>query len=277
MAVIIGSARGDENGGAYNGKAGDQTGREVSTQNWYLASKGWRVFRPISETAALMLAYDMGAACENNHIGYDQYQRLTLYDAAKPYNFDCAEVDVDCETDCSALVRVCCAYAGFNPPNFNTATEPDVLINSGHFTELVGAKYTDKPDYLRRGDILVTRTKGHTVIVLTDGPKAFDTDSPTLKRGDKGPDVVTLQRILLARGYSVGPDGADGDFGANTDKAVRDFQRAHGLTVDGVVGPKTWAALNEKAETYTVIIRGVEKAEADAMKTRWPDCEVTPE
>ena len=112
MAVIIGSARGDENGGATGGKAGDQTGREVSTQSWYKHSKGWRVFRAKDPAARLKIAQDMEMACDNPHIGYDQNQRLTLYKAADPYGFDCGKVTVDCETDCSALVRVCCAYAG---------------------------------------------------------------------------------------------------------------------------------------------------------------------
>lgn len=46
MAVIIGSARIDERGKASGGKAGDQTGKEVSTQNWYKHSKGWVLLRP---------------------------------------------------------------------------------------------------------------------------------------------------------------------------------------------------------------------------------------
>ena len=43
MAVIIGSARIDENGNIHGGKPGDQTGREVSTQAWYQHRKGWVV------------------------------------------------------------------------------------------------------------------------------------------------------------------------------------------------------------------------------------------
>ena len=50
--VIIGSARIDENGKAKGGKAGDQNGREVSTQAWYKHEKGWRVFRCIDPAAA---------------------------------------------------------------------------------------------------------------------------------------------------------------------------------------------------------------------------------
>ena len=55
MAVKIGSARGDENGGAHGGKAGDQTGREVSTQNWYKHSKGWVVLRAKDPNVAAKL------------------------------------------------------------------------------------------------------------------------------------------------------------------------------------------------------------------------------
>lgn len=51
----------------------------------------------------------------------------------------------------------------------------------------------------------------------------------------KGPSVVYLQQKLGI--------GADGVFGSGTDRAVRAFQQAHGLKVDGIVGPATWAAL----------------------------------
>jgi N-acetyl-anhydromuramyl-L-alanine amidase AmpD len=63
---------------------------------------------------------------------------------------------------------------------------------------------------------------------------------PTLKKGSKGSDVKTLQTALNKFGYKL---TADGDFGKLTDAAVRDFQKGHGLSADGVVGVKTWAAL----------------------------------
>ena len=177
MAVKIGSARIDENGKAKGGKAGDQTGKEVSTQNWYKHSKVWRVFRPVSEIAAEKIAQDMQWACDNKNIGYDQGQRLTLYNVAKEVGFNCEKVKTPCETDCSALVRVCCAYAGIMLPNFRTPSEPSALLNSGEFVEMKGTKYSDSSDYLRRGDILVTSTQGHTVVVLTNGRKANNDSS----------------------------------------------------------------------------------------------------
>lgn len=69
-------------------------------------------------------------------------------------------------------------------------------------------------------------------------------DHPTLQKGDSGPDVVYLQTLLCDVGE---PLKVDGKFGDITERAVKDFQRLYGLTVDGVVGPKTWAALEAAA------------------------------
>jgi peptidoglycan hydrolase-like protein with peptidoglycan-binding domain len=64
---------------------------------------------------------------------------------------------------------------------------------------------------------------------------------PTLRQGSRGLSVADLQRRLATAGFS--PGAADGIFGSHTDAAVRSFQRAHGLGVDGIVGPQTWGAL----------------------------------
>ena len=65
---------------------------------------------------------------------------------------------------------------------------------------------------------------------------------PTLKLGSSGPDVKALQQNLKDLGFD--PNGVDGNFGWGTDKAVRAFQQAKGLGVDGKVGPGTQAALD---------------------------------
>jgi peptidoglycan hydrolase-like protein with peptidoglycan-binding domain len=59
---------------------------------------------------------------------------------------------------------------------------------------------------------------------------------PTLRRGVTG---VLTEQVQAKVGATV-----DGRFGPNTEAAVRAFQRAHGLVPDGIVGPKTWAALD---------------------------------
>jgi peptidoglycan hydrolase-like protein with peptidoglycan-binding domain len=63
----------------------------------------------------------------------------------------------------------------------------------------------------------------------------------TLRRGSTGPEVTALQRRLRELGFD--PNGIDGQFGPGTEAAVKAFQQANGLTVDGIVGPNTRAAL----------------------------------
>lgn len=67
----------------------------------------------------------------------------------------------------------------------------------------------------------------------------------TLKNGGEGSDVKELQSALIRLGYDLGRWGADGSFGDATEAAVRAFQRNNSLSVDGIVGAKTIAALGE--------------------------------
>lgn len=66
--------------------------------------------------------------------------------------------------------------------------------------------------------------------------------STILRIGSRGPEVERLQRLLNSHGARPSLD-PDGNFGPLTAAAVREFQRSRGLTMDGIVGPQTWAAL----------------------------------
>ena len=251
MAVKIGSARMGENGKITGGKPGDQTGKEVSTQNWYAHSKGWRVFRAKNAGIGHKIAECMEKICANDKIGYNQAQRGTLYAAIKDQGFDPDKLKIKVNTDCSAAVRVCCCYAGISVGNFNTSNEASYLLATGAFVELTGSEYTRSSDRLRKGDILVTRTKGHTVVVLTDGKKAEAAPEKPLKLGDRelrngmeGEDVRQLQSMLIQLLYDCGRWGADGDFGDCTEMAVKCFQQDHDLVRDGIAGKNTIAALD---------------------------------
>lgn len=261
MAVYVGSARSDENGKAHSGKAGDQkNGKEVSTQKWYKHSKGWRVFRAKDPAARDKIAAAMEAACNNEKIGYDQWQRHTLYKAAQKVGFDISKVKTACETDCSALVRTCLAYAGIKgiPESFRTYNMPSAMLKTGKIAELKGSKYTDQSTYLGRGDILVTPVSGHTVVVLDNGakyepgavppPKEYALGERILRNGDEGKDVMQLQSYLVDLGYDLGNfgvnnDGIDGDFGDTTEIQLKEFQKKHKLEVDGEYGPKSHKAM----------------------------------
>ena len=63
---------------------------------------------------------------------------------------------------------------------------------------------------------------------------------PLVRKGDQQHPVQTLQHLLRARGQNLTVDGI---FGPRTDAAVRAFQQQKALAVDGIVGPDTWSAL----------------------------------
>ena len=171
MAVKIGSAR-----SSYGNTApGDQNGgKEVSTENWYLHSKGWIVLRAIDPAQRELIAVAMERACDNNDIGYSQPTRNTLYDNVKSCGFDPARTSKKVNTDCSALVRVCVNFAGIKAGNFITSSEVRVLMATGAFMQFTDDAHCRSSARLLRGDILVTRSKGHTVAVLSDGAKAAE-------------------------------------------------------------------------------------------------------
>ncbi len=64
-----------------------------------------------------------------------------------------------------------------------------------------------------------------------------------LKVGSKGPSVKKLQQQLILKKYSLPKYGADGDFGNETQSAVKSFQRDAKILVDGIVGRRTWGKL----------------------------------
>lgn len=254
MAVRIGSAR-----SSYGNTApGDQNGgKEVSTQDYYVHSKGWVLIRARDAKAREKIALAMERACANNDIGYSQGTRNTLYNDVKPYNFDPAKTTKKVNTDCSALVRVCCAYAGIAVGDFNTASETSALMGTGKFEKFTDAAHCKSSKKLMRGDILNTKTKGHTVVVLDDGSEAGAESGPEtapelgsrlLKNGAEGADVKELQGYLIELGYDCGRWGADGEYGDATELAVRAFQKDHGCGVDGDYGPETHAALMKALE-----------------------------
>jgi peptidoglycan hydrolase-like protein with peptidoglycan-binding domain len=81
-------------------------------------------------------------------------------------------------------------------------------------------------------------------------------DTTRLQRGDKGPAVRRLQQRLRGDGYN--PGAIDGIFGLQTERAVRQFQRANNLYVDGVAGRETLTALGlgsgSPGNSYVVVV-----------------------
>ena len=114
----------------------------------------------------------------------------------------------------------------------------------------------------------------------TGGNSSGTEQRDTIRKGAKGPTVVEAQGLLLRAGYSLPRHGADGSYGAETEAAVKAFQQAHGLKADGIVGPKTWAALGRAAAsgavvTCTVTIPGLSREQAEALAGLYPGAKIS--
>ncbi len=272
MAIMVGSARHDENGNITGGTAGDQkqtsntndTAGEVSMQTMYAHSKGWYILRPKTTAHANKIAERMTAACNNACIGYDQNQRNGIV----TYGID---TKTHTECDCSSLVRVVVKEAtGTDPGNFTTANERSVLLATGLFDDIGG--YTSQaksPVY--NGDILVTKTKGHTVVVVsgsarstsTSGSSGTSSASGSLTvDGQIGPKTVTaLQKYLgttqdgLISGqnssykkYWTALTSTACKWTGGSSQVVKALQKLTGATQDGILGQNT----AKKTQTYLI-------------------------
>jgi len=98
-----------------------------------------------------------------------------------------------------------------------------------------------------------------TTQIVTPTPRIEVTATPaptpeasyvTLRRGDQGPEVVTLQQALTELGYLNG--AADGNFGTGTQTAVKKFQEDNGLDADGIAGKMTQEALFAKSSVTPI-------------------------
>lgn len=182
MSIIVGSARHDENGKYSGGKPGDQNGSEVSTQVFYVHKKGWYVLRAKSADVANKIASAMYTACANDNIGYSQSDRYGV--VKKGVN---TKEKVNC--DCSSLVRACIKEAtGKDVGDFSTFSEKSKILASGMFDD--AGEYTDGMT-LYTGDILVTKTQGHTVVVVSGNSRTEKKDDFYPKYNGTSPSIVT--------------------------------------------------------------------------------------
>ena len=185
MSIRIGHASISENGGV-NGQPGDQTGKEVCIREWY--QKDWKfVLRPLSSDVAERSATFVEASCANDNIGYGWDLRNTAAQAAAKVGWDASKITTKVNTDCSRLMDDAATAAGVRLTHYRladgtengntTSTMRAAFTASNAYRALDDKKYLTSPDYLLRGDILVSDS--HTVMVLDNGSKAAqETVSP---------------------------------------------------------------------------------------------------
>ena len=174
MSVLIAHASLDENKNIKNGKAGDQTGKEVCIRDWY--NKPWNVMIRFKDPImANRFADDMEMAANNDYIGYDQNQRNSLLIKARKYNYNISRITEPCECDCSSLVAVACMYAGIPESSLtlngncaHTRNLKSMLKATGKVDVYTTIPYLALTDKLKRGDILLKEGSHVCGVVKTD-------------------------------------------------------------------------------------------------------------
>lgn len=133
----------------------------------------------------------------------------------------------DAVEDYYDMLASCSRYAGCLKQ-----ADPKVCI-----TAIKNGGYATDPAYVNTIMSIINANN------LTQYDSVVTGQRATIKYGSTGADVIYLQQRLVAKGYDVGPCGIDGKFGNDTKKSVKVFQAENSLTVDSIVGPKTWAKL----------------------------------
>ena len=129
----------------------------------------------------------------------------------------------------------------------------DITVIEGNMSNKVAYRTIKVNARYIRGYGLPNFPEGTTATTPTKAPtsgsaasqaaKTVSVSLQVLSKGSKGGNVKAMQMLLIAKGYSCGSYGADGDFGAATEAALVKFQKASKLTVDGICGASTWNAL----------------------------------
>ena len=212
----------------------------------------------------------LNIANDNAH-GYDQANRWGP-------DYDCSSFVISAYK--AAGVPLTCTYTGnmksdmlkhgFRVVTDGTLKAGDVLLNEKHHTALyIGTGKIVQASINERGGIVGGQTGDQTggeigvrlyysypwdcvlrygddadADPVEDVPDDRAVSLPLVQRGDVNGAVLSVQLLLIHKwAISCGIDGADADFGRNTESAVKAFQRHKGLEQDGIVGPLTWAAL----------------------------------
>ena len=183
-------------------------------------------------------------SCNNTHIQFEICE-----DGLNDKSYWDAVYKEACE-----MTAYLCKMFGINPKGTivcNGVTVPTIIDHTGSHSLGLGSNHGDIQHWSRKYGVTMETVRNDVAALLAS---TSATSTPTgLQKGDSGEAVKTMQTMLIACGYSCGSTGADGDFGNNTLAGLKAFQTATGLTVDGVYGEKTKAALEKAYAAITTI------------------------
>lgn len=189
--------------GTRNNKAGDQSGKEVAISKWYKNSSfgNWNyVVRAKDPNKAAIMAQQMENCCNNNHIGYDQADRKTLYKEASKVGWDCSRIKTNCETTCTEVLVVCATAAGIKIPKAGTkaiycGNVIKKLKSTNQFYFYTTNDYTKSYKKLRRGDFIIN-TGHHSCMYLSGSTGNLPPNSEIYSKDDNAPATAATNNSI---------------------------------------------------------------------------------
>ena len=225
------------------------TGKAKQYPYWYTDSKITSIFAPIYRSSSLVWGFDCVGLIKGVLWGWNG-------DKSKTYGGAVYASNVVPDISADAMINRCLNVS----TNFERIFAGEYLWMKGHCGVYIGNGQVVESSPKWNNGVQITNLSarnwlkhGKLPYVIYDGEEKAEGVKNTVKieltvlqKGSKGSEIKTLQRLLKALGYK-GENGKtlsiDGDFGGNTDYALRSYQKAKGLSVDGICGKNSWNAL----------------------------------
>jgi len=198
----------DENNSYAGGRAGDQTGTEWQIRSFY--NRPWDCVLRYPNAQARATAARLGIdAANNNHIGYNQYQRTTFWTQLTKVGYEPSKITVNCDQDCSAGVSAIWKAVGYlmgiqalkNISQDNWTGSMKSAFRTAGFEVLTASKYLTSADYLLAGDVLLNESH-HAALVVVSGSKSGETSSNSGSAVISDPTSGTLNNTVKSYLYT---------------------------------------------------------------------------
>ena len=212
--VMVANCGGDENGNARGGNAGDQSGQEWVVQPWFNDNWGFVIRHPNKKVSDMMAKLATEAA-NNDHIGYDQGERLTFWQQLVKANYLPQNIKTDCEADCSAGVAAIVKATGYrlnlsalkNVSEYAYTGSLKQELKKAGFEILTGPEYTQTTENLQPGDVLLHEYVHTTIVANCKGNAGKQTHAATNKNYayDSSASQTTSTKLIQTKQYVKEP------------------------------------------------------------------------
>lgn len=116
-------------------------------------------------------------------------------------------------------------------------------VRNGKTGDQTGYEVCTRTYYNYPWGVILRYQEGGETTVPAESVKAVTVSLQQISYGDVGDQVESMQYLLLKHAFGLPNYGPDGEYGDETGKALKAFQKSKGLTQDGICGKDTWAAL----------------------------------